>query len=151
YYLQVYTYTSTPLQTSTFDVCVGTDPTLFPPDCEGVPGGPAVPGTPCFNEQFQLNGTWTQNCLCQPNVGIEEIAAERGIALSPNPASTELYLTVPDGRTVSVKIYDLLGHLVMEEAMTKHISIAHLAPGTYTLIALNSKAEQVGHARFVKR
>ncbi|MBS1581143.1 MAG: fibronectin type III domain-containing protein, partial [Bacteroidetes bacterium] len=45
YYLQVYTYTSTPLQTSTFDVCVGTDPTLFPPDCEGVPGGPAVPGT----------------------------------------------------------------------------------------------------------
>lgn len=45
YFLQVYTWTSTPMQTSVFDVCVGTEPFCQPPsdvDLDSVNAGTAV-------------------------------------------------------------------------------------------------------------
>ncbi len=58
--------------------CVGADGSVFPanglgvaqptdacdPDCEGVPGGPAQPGTPCTTED-DGPGVWDENCECQ--------------------------------------------------------------------------------------
>ncbi len=57
--------------------CVGADGSIYPlsgsvtqpdeacdPDCEGVPGGPALPGTPCTTDA-DGPGTYDVNCICQ--------------------------------------------------------------------------------------
>jgi hypothetical protein len=150
YYLQVYTYTSTPGQDSEYDVCVGLNPNNFPPDCLGVPGGAAQPGTPCINTQFNVGGIWTNNCLCQPNVGIEEVAGA-SLRVSPNPASTELMITLDGTNAANVRVYDVAGQLVLERALAKRLSIEQLGAGTYTLVALSAKGEVVARTRFVKR
>lgn len=38
---------------------------IQPNDCLGVPGGPALPGTPCNdNDPNTVNDTWNANCIC---------------------------------------------------------------------------------------
>ncbi len=38
-------------------------------DCEGVPNGPAMPGTPCDdNDPLTMNDTWGTDCICAGNV-----------------------------------------------------------------------------------
>ncbi|MBK9274554.1 MAG: T9SS type A sorting domain-containing protein [Flavobacteriales bacterium] len=42
-----------------------TYPQALPPDCNGVPGGPAVPGTACDDGLATTgNDTWDANCVC---------------------------------------------------------------------------------------
>ena len=37
------------------------------PDCEGTPGGSALPGTACFDEDTNMPGTWNADCVCVPD------------------------------------------------------------------------------------
>lgn len=119
-------------------------------DCEGVLNGPALPGTPCISAAG-YGGLWSNNCICIENVGIEEIAAAQGIALHPNPASTELFITTPNGLPVHVKVFDMLGQLVAEKTQATRLHVANLAPGTYSLMIVDEDGRSVAHTRFVKQ
>lgn len=119
-------------------------------DCLGVVGGPAMPGTPCISPNG-FGGLWSNNCICIENVGIEEIAAKDGVAVHPNPASTDLFITTPDGRPVHVKVYDMLGQLALEAASTTHVNVAGLAPGSYSLLITDVKGDVKARTRFMKQ
>lgn len=119
-------------------------------DCMGVPGGPALPGTPCVSDNG-YGGLWSNNCICIENVGIGEIAAATGVALHPNPASTVLYITTPSGLPVHAKVYDMLGQLVVEKDRTVQLDIRHLAPGAYNLQLLDNNGTVKASARFLKQ
>ncbi len=46
-----------------------TYPQVAQPDCNGVIGGPALPGTSCNdNNACTINDTWSQSCVCQGTV-----------------------------------------------------------------------------------
>ena len=120
------------------------------PDCMGVLGGPALPGTPCVSDNG-YGGLWSNDCVCIENVGIGEIAASTGLALHPNPASTVLYITTPSGLPAHVKVYDMLGQLVVEKDRTVQLDIRHLAPGAYNLQLLDNNGTVKASARFLKQ
>ena len=111
YYLQVYTWTSTPNQSSAFDVCVGTD----------------------FGQ------------------AVGEVEPPHQLAVYPNPASTELFINTPTGKPVHVKVFDMVGHLAMEQDMATRLDITSLAPGSYSVMIIDEKGTARSHARFVKQ
>ena len=120
------------------------------PDCEGVVGGDALPGTTCIGANG-FGGVWTSACDCVENVGIEEIVAKNGIAVYPNPASTELMIATANGQPVHVKVYDMVGHLAMERNLVTRLDITDLAPGSYNLVIVDGNNKTQAHARFVKQ
>ncbi|MEO5585960.1 MAG: T9SS type A sorting domain-containing protein, partial [Flavobacteriales bacterium] len=111
YYLQLYTFTSTPAQTATFNVCIGTD--------------------------FEN--------------AVGEIAAPSNFSVYPNPASTELFIGTVDGKPVHVMVYDMVGHLVMDQDVVVKLNVTDLAPGSYSLVILDEKGTTRSHARFIKQ
>jgi hypothetical protein len=50
-----------------------------------------------------------------------------------------------------VKVYDMVGNLVMEQDMVHQLDIADLATGSYSLVATDSKGGHEAHARFMKQ
>lgn len=119
-------------------------------DCEGVVDGPAMPGTPCIATSG-FGGTWSNTCVCEENVGITEEAAVQGVAIHPNPATTELFITTPGQAPVHVKVFDMLGKLTMEQDGTTRLDISDLAPGSYNLLITDRQGAIQARARFVKR
>src|SRR5690606_18107853 len=120
------------------------------PDCEGTPDGPALPGTPCL-ASTGFGGIWSDECVCEENVGIAELVATEGIALYPNPASTELFLSTASGSPVHVKVFDMVGHLALERQVVDHMNISQLAPGSYNLLITDGSGQLVARSRFVKQ
>lgn len=66
-----------------------------PVDCEGVPGGNAMPGTPCSSPAVS-DGTWSADCECVPNnptgceAGFWVIQAYEIDSLNPNGGATPI-------------------------------------------------------------
>ncbi len=61
-------------------------------DCEGVLGGPAIPGTPCDDDDPSTTGeVYDASCACALAIGMYE-ASEEFLHAWPTPASTELNL-----------------------------------------------------------
>lgn len=119
-------------------------------DCEGEAGGAALPGTNCIGDNG-FGGIWSGDCACVENVGVDEITAAGSVAVFPNPASTILYITTADGRAVHAQVYDMVGHLVMEQDMVKSLDIAGLATGSYTLLTTDENGGHRAHSHFVKQ
>lgn len=119
-------------------------------DCEGVEGGPALPGTPCIAASG-FGGIWSNDCVCAENVGVAEIVAYNGLAIHPNPASTELFITTPAGRAAHVKVFDALGQLIIERAQATRLDITNLAPGNYSLLMMDETGRAAARTRFVKQ
>ncbi len=83
-------------------------------------------------------------------VGIANVStADFGVY--PNPASTELFIASANGLPVHVKVYDMVGHFVMERNTATRLDIADLAPGSYNLLIMNDQGTSQAHARFVKQ
>jgi len=120
-------------------------------DCEGTVDGPALPGTPCIYAPSGYGGMWSADCVCIENVGVGEIAGLSGFAIYPNPASTTLFITTATGTPVHVKVYDMVGTLVLEKDMVQQLDITKLATGSYTLVATDAKGGNEQHARFMKQ
>lgn len=120
------------------------------PDCEGVPDGPALPGTPC-TASSGFGGTWSDDCECEENVGIAELVEAQGVSVHPNPASTELFLATASGLPVYVKVYDMVGHLALERQVVERMDISQLAPGSYSLLITDGSGQLVARTLFVKQ
>jgi hypothetical protein len=54
-------------------------------DCLGVPGGNALPGTPCPMPNVNLMGIWTADCVCEPDPSTLDCL---GIPFGPNQPGT---------------------------------------------------------------
>ncbi len=122
----------------------------LPDDCLGVAGGTALPGTPCV-ASTGFGGMWSNACICVENVGIEENLIANGVGVHPNPASSELFISTPNGQPVHVKVYDMVGHLVKASHLTNRLDISALAPGSYSLQVIDEMGNRLAHARFVKQ
>lgn len=87
-------------------------------DCLGVPGGSALPGTECDdNDPLTANDTWTETCDCEGVTGIEELTAA-GVSIFPNPTRDMLQVNIErlTGASVALHVIDLMGaHLISRD------------------------------------
>ena len=83
-------------------------------------------------------------------VGIANVSAS-GFSVYPNPASTELFITSANGLPVHVKVYDVVGKLVLEQRATNRLDIGHLVPGSYSALIFDQQADAPSRIRFTKQ
>ncbi len=83
--------------------------------------------------------------------GITGVPAQQNLSVYPNPASTELFIGTVDGKPVHVMVYDMVGHLVMDQDVVVKLNVTDLAPGSYSLVILDEKGTTRSHARFMKQ
>lgn len=113
-------------------------------DCEGVPGGPALPGTPCDDGDPDTVNEWDANCDCITlNTGIEDLSGPfTGISIYPNPAQDQLAidLALDNALPVSIELVDLLGARVLVRDLgvrsgswTERVDLEGLTAGAYFL------------------
>ncbi len=99
----------------------------------------------CGFHPFTMAGTITvENAL-----GVEAFSL-KDFSVSPNPASTELFLKLPQGISVkTISIYDILGkQLYSNNHIESSINIARLTKGMYFL---RVSSENISHTkRFIK-
>jgi len=76
------------------------------------------------------NDVYNANCDCEGVVSVEEI--QSAISLYPNPASTEVIVTINGLAPNEVQIFDATGRFVMSAQRTSRIDIQALAAGVYT-------------------
>jgi hypothetical protein len=65
------------------------------------------------------------------------------VTLYPNPATNELYVDGKDNTNLSLKLYNIIGSMVMDKAISSNekIDIAYLANGIYTYKLYNGDVE----------
>jgi hypothetical protein len=73
---------------------------------------------------------YNANCECQGVVLVEEVTSE--IMLFPNPASSEVFITIGGAAPADVTVFDAAGRFIMHVQRTSHIDIQTLAAGVYT-------------------
>jgi hypothetical protein len=74
-----------------------------PPDCLGVPGGPAQPGSPCDDgDGTTLNDTWNTGCVCmgEPDLNLDCAGVPDGNALPGTPCDDGIFFTAADSWTI---------------------------------------------------
>jgi hypothetical protein len=64
-------------------------------------------------------------------VGILQIAANDGITLNPNPATTQLFIKTENIHPQTISIYDVNGRLIMTQSFSQQIDIHQLTEGVY--------------------
>ena len=82
--------------------------------------------------------------------GVSEVVVGNGVSVFPNPASSELSICTPGNLPMHVKVYDMVGHLAMEQGLTTRLDFGGLAPGIYSLKLTDAQGQAQGQARFVK-
>jgi len=104
---------------------------------------------PCASYDYGQAEDYTLEVL--DNTGIDELTDGQGLSVYPNPASTTLFISTPGNKAVNVKVFDMIGHLVLERSATQQLNISGLAPGSYTLVATERDGSKPAHARFMKQ
>jgi hypothetical protein len=103
--------------------------------------------TTCTSSATRASVTVTVN-VC---TGLESLS-ESEISLYPNPGTGNLYLKLNSYRNVTVRVYDLLGNIVMEQAIDQELSTLNLgaqASGIY-LVTIANGNELLSTKRIVK-
>ena len=113
-------------------------------DCEGVVGGPALPGTPCDDGDPNTVTEWDANCDCVVlNVGIaDQDGPFTGISIHPNPANDMLQVSfaLSDILPVRLELLDVLGQTVLGRdlgprsgELRETLDLSGLSSGAYFL------------------
>jgi hypothetical protein len=106
------------------------------------------PGDTCDDGDANTsNDVYNANCECEGTVGVQEL--EANIQLFPNPATSEVMVTINGAAPVEVTIFDATGRFVMSAQRTSRIDIQSLAAGVYTLRLVNGGVNYNG--RVVKQ
>jgi hypothetical protein len=104
-------------------------------------------GDACDDSDVNTSGdVYNANCECEGTVGVQEL--EASIQLFPNPATTEVIVTINGAAPTEVTIFDATGRFVMSAQRTSRIDIQSLAAGVYTLRVVSGGEEY--NARVVK-
>lgn len=124
---------------------------------------PSLVITPTVSGSYMVVGTYGGNCFGAASAsvtvntctGIDEASALSGISIYPNPNQGEVNISLSTGVTgnYSIKIFDALGKLVMEEKLdATHTTIqtAKLEAGIY-MYKVYQGAETLSVGRMVKQ
>ena len=69
-------------------------------------------------------------------IGMAEIASVGAVTVSPNPCSSVLTVSLPNGANLQeIALYDATGRSVPVEANGRSIDLSALRAGLYTLVA----------------
>ncbi len=116
------------------DDCSGWEPQV---DCEGTPGGSALPGTPCTTPQGET-GVWNDNCECMGPDGIAE-GSMGTLHLFPNPSTGRFTIELPADLhgTASLRVTDVSGRIVARQDLIgtgiTEVQLPELPNGLYAL------------------
>ena len=89
-------------------------------------------GDPCDDGNPESTGDiYNANCQCEGLVSIMETATNS--LVYPNPATTDIHVTINNTAPDFVEIYDMRGARLMAVNKTHTVSVATLTPGIYTL------------------
>ncbi|MBK9539640.1 MAG: T9SS type A sorting domain-containing protein [Flavobacteriales bacterium] len=125
-------------------------------DCLGVPGGPALPGTPCDdNDPNTANDTWSANCACEGLVAVPEVSPLAAlIQVHPNPAREAVRIEIGAlaGQHAQYALMDALGQRivavdlgVLNGTWKGSVELSGMSSGIYFLEFV------VGGERYTKR
>lgn len=124
------------------------------PDCLGVPGGTALPGTACDDQNPDTeNDVWSESCVCtgELNTSVEDGGAHTATTVWPNPTNGLVYITTTLNGVVRARVSDALGRQVtspvarLNSSSPWQLDLSQAATGVY-LIEL-----EVGGVRSVER
>jgi hypothetical protein len=88
-------------------------------------------GDACDDGDANTSGdVYNANCECEGVVSVEEL--QSAISLYPNPASTQVIVTINGLAPTEVQIFDATGRFVMNAQRTSRIDIHAIAAGVYT-------------------
>lgn len=117
---------------------------------------PLAPGTVLVDGATYYAVNIVDDCLSEPLavtitlvLGISDFA-ENGIAVYPNPVTGRLTI-VAEESIISVRVYDILGNLVLESkaaASTYQLDVSGLSNGVYLLQL--QKGEQILTGKLIK-
>ena len=108
------------------------------PDCENVPGGPAIPGTPCDDgDPLTIQDTFDETCACVgvSTIGIEEQVG-RAIIVVQVADGLLVDMTMREGGTQPYQVFDVRGRVVLNGTLgpgRNRIRSQDLRAGLYVL------------------
>lgn len=85
---------------------------------------------------------------CNPSVGINEQSARPSITIHPNPATTELYLSISHAERTEISISNILGECVIKTQNQNPIDISGLPSGVYVLTIIEGRNKH--NQKFIK-
>lgn len=126
----------------------------------GVNGTTFDPSIGSGNYQVQYAYTDTNGCKDSAQVnlfvaactGLQELNKDQGIGIFPNPFTTSLVVENTNGLKLEMKLYDAIGRLVYESAITETRFTANLntlSKGIYIIEILHNN-EQIRYSKLVK-
>ena len=123
------------------------------PDCENVPGGPAIPGTHCDDgDPWTVDDTYDELCACVgiPTLGVNGHRVD-GMRVVQVPGETELWLRSDGPIDAEWQVFDAHGGCTAVGRMTgnaQRIRLGTLSTGVYVLVVGYRSGEVFSH-RFV--
>ena len=93
-----------------------------------------------------------QGDACDITTGLEEPGQQSVLAVIPNPARGGLVRLDMDDRHVQrLRMLSATGSLVLDIPWHRFLDVDALAPGLYTIVALDAEGRPLAHARFVNQ
>lgn len=95
-------------------------------------------GFRCYSdENININMHLEQGCDFIKTINIEEIATNNSVMVYPNPASDQIYFTLPnDVQEIQVELFDNLGRVVLQATLKRSdpsLDISKIPAGLYVL------------------
>ncbi|MDQ3100222.1 MAG: T9SS type A sorting domain-containing protein [Bacteroidota bacterium] len=98
---------------------------------------------------YQENAIIYRKATLMNSIGIQEDRLASDLNVWPVPASDVLHIGTRDQfNRGNIKIYDALGHLVLETPFSAQVQIDHLQQGGYSLQVFDRNGMAVGRSRF---
>jgi hypothetical protein len=132
---------------------------LYDAGCITGPGNPYWLNDQCYAwvisvDPYCCNVGWDSNCqntydYCNQNsgwVGIENLVADGGVVIYPNPTNRELNIISSRLGNTFITIYSVSGQIVVNETSESVIDISHLENGVYFI---NVKVGELTYIRKV--
>jgi hypothetical protein len=119
------------------------------------------PGNPCDDgNPNTINDVFNASCVCEgTTVGVDEINAETGLVVYPNPGSQQVQISfmAQSNQKVMLKVFNGMGALVMNQSLSNvrsgnnsmMMDMDQLSSGVYTFqVSVENEVYQV---RWIKK
>lgn len=101
-----------------------------------------------LNASVELWNFFNAHNLCNTTVGIDEQSIKPTVKIYPNPAKTELYLSISQTEINEISVSNLLGQVLIQTKNQNHIDISNLTNGIYIITIIQGQLKQT--LKFIK-